>query len=118
YKHGSRNKAAAIAACDDLQLAGQALCLEAMTGRVVSEGALYYAASRRRRIVPITAALRTQVSETAGAVRGMLDSGKLPPPTQDVRRCNGCSLRERCQPEALGRLRAADFSRSPFDPDA
>ena len=28
YKHGNRHKAAAIAACDDLQLAAQALCLE------------------------------------------------------------------------------------------
>ena len=27
YKHGSRHKAADIAACDDVQLAGQALCL-------------------------------------------------------------------------------------------
>ena len=54
YKHGSRNKAADIAACDDVQLAAQALCLEAMTGRAVSEGALYYASSKRRRVVAIT----------------------------------------------------------------
>jgi CRISPR-associated exonuclease Cas4 len=36
YKHGSRNKAADIAACDDIQLAAQAMCLEAMTGKPVS----------------------------------------------------------------------------------
>jgi CRISPR-associated exonuclease Cas4 len=118
YKHGSRHKAADIAACDDVQLAAQALCLEGMTGRAVSEGALYYASSRRRRIVPITAALREQVVQTAQAVRAMLASATLPPPTQDVRRCKGCSLRERCQPEALARLHAADFGRAPFDPDA
>ena len=118
YKHGSRNKAADIAACDDLQLAAQSLCLESMTGRTVSEGALYYASSRRRRVVPITQALRAQVVEAANAVRAMLAGGKLPPPTQDVRRCKACSLRERCQPEALARLQGADFSRSPFDPDA
>ena len=46
YTHGSRHKAADIAACDDVQLAGQALCLEEMTGHAVSEGALYYATSR------------------------------------------------------------------------
>ena len=118
YKHGSRNKAADIAACDDLQLAAQSLCLESMTGRMVSEGALYYASSRRRRVVPITQALRAQVVEAANAVRAMLTDGKLPPPTQDVRRCKACSLRERCQPEALTRLQSADFSHSPFDPDA
>jgi len=65
YKQGSRHKAAEIAACDDLQLAAQALCLEAMTGRAVSEGALFYASSRRRRVVPITTKLRTQAIETA-----------------------------------------------------
>lgn len=48
----------------------------------------------------------------------MLDSAKLPAPTHDVRRCKGCSLRERCQPEALARLQGVDFSASPFDPDA
>lgn len=49
YKHGSRNKAPDIAACDDLQLAAQAMCLEFMTGKQVREGAIYYATSKRRR---------------------------------------------------------------------
>lgn len=49
YKHGSRHKAADIAACDDLQLAAQALCLQEMTGHAVPEGALFYASSKRRR---------------------------------------------------------------------
>ena len=118
YKHGSRHKAADIAACDDVQLAAQAMCLEGMTGRAVSEGALYYASSRRRRVVPITQTLRAQVADTAAAVRAMLTQGTLPPPTLDVRRCKGCSLRERCQPQALARLRDADFDNGPFDPDA
>lgn len=117
YKHGSRHKAADIASCDDLQLTAQAMCLESMTGRAVNEGALYYASSRRRRIVPITEALRSQVVDTTNAVRAMLTSAKLPPPTLDVRRCKACSLRERCQPEAMTRLQGADFSKH-FDPDA
>jgi len=118
YKHGSRHKAADIAACDDLQLAAQALCLEQMTGRAVSEGGLYYASTRRRRVVPITHALRAKVPEAASAVRAMLASGSLPPPTPDARRCRGCSLRERCLPEALARLRGVDFRHGPFEPDA
>jgi len=118
YKHGSRHKAADIAACDDLQLAAQAMCLESMTGRAVSEGALYYASSRRRRIVPITPELRAQVVETALAVRAMLAAGRLPPPTQDARRCKGCSLRERCQPEAIRRLCEDDATARLFDPEA
>jgi len=37
YKHGSKRKAGFIAACDELQLAAQALCLEEMTGRPASQ---------------------------------------------------------------------------------
>ncbi len=106
YKHGSRHKSADIGACDDLQLAAQALCLEEMTGRAVPEGALYYATSRRRRVVPIAAGLQAQVRETRDAVQAMLASGVLPAPTTDVARCKACSLRDRCQPAALARLAA------------
>lgn len=117
YKQGSRHKAPAIAACDALQLAAQALCLEAMGGRAVPEGAIYYASSKRRRVVPITAGLRQQVVEVAAAVRGMLASGQLPPPLEGAevaQRCKGCSLHDRCQPEAtahtLAHLRATLFT--------
>jgi len=120
YKHGSRNKAADIAECDDLQLAAQALCLEAMTGKPVNEGALYYATSKRRRVVPITDQLRADVVQTAEAIRQMLISGELPPPLEAehaAKRCKGCSLQDRCQPQAThaGVLAARAAL---FDPDA
>lgn len=118
YKHGTRNKKAAIAACDDLQLAGQALCLEEMTGRPVPEGALFYAGSKRRRIVPITAELRAEVLATANAIRCMLASGRTPPPVNDER-CHACSLRDLCQPGALAAHETqAVIARQLFDPDA
>jgi CRISPR-associated exonuclease Cas4 len=47
-----------------------------------------------------------------------LASGTLPPPTQDERRCRGCSLRDRCQPQAVDKLRNADPAATLFDPDA
>ena len=121
YKHGSRHKAADIAACDDLQLAAQALCLEAMFGRGVPEGAIYYASSKRRRVVPIHQDLRDQVMQVADAVRGMLQSQKLPPPltgVQATQRCRGCSLRDRCQPEAGQATVLQRATRALFDPDA
>ena len=99
YKHGSRSKAAWIAACDDLQLAAQALCLEEMTGKPVPAGALYYATSRRRREVRVTAALRQRVAEAAAAVRALIEAAVLPAPTFD-KRCDKCSLRDICQPAA------------------
>ena len=120
YKHGSRNKAADIAACDDLQLAAQALCLEAMLGKPVNEGALYYASSKRRRVVPITSSLRAAVAQTANAVREMLTNGQLPPPLESEeasRRCKACSLIDRCQPHATHAGVAAARA-ALFDPDA
>lgn len=120
YKHGSRNKAPDIAACDDIQLAAQGMCLQAMTGKVVSEGALYYATSKRRRVVPITDQLRADVAQAADAIRHMLTSGELPPPLeadQASKRCKACSLLERCQPQATHKgLTAARAAL--FDPDA
>ncbi|MDP1607041.1 MAG: CRISPR-associated protein Cas4 [Rhodocyclaceae bacterium] len=99
YKHGSRNKAAWIAACDDLQLAAQAMCLEDMTGKAVPEGALFYASSKRRRAVVIDAALRGRVAAAVAAVRALLDAAVLPAPTFD-KRCDKCSLADICQPAA------------------
>ncbi len=121
YKQGNRHKAAAIAACDDLQLAAQALCLEAMTGHAVPQGAIFYAGSKRRRVVPITAALRAQVAESRAAVAAQLAGGQLPGPlTGDAanQRCRGCSLRERCQPEAAQSPALAQAELRLFDPDA
>ena len=100
YKHGSRHKRADIAACDDLQLAAQALCLEEMFARAVPEGALYYATSRRRRVVAVDAELRAAVESAVVAVHRLLQAGAMPPPLDDDH-CRACSLRDLCQPEAL-----------------
>jgi len=121
YKHGSRHKAAGIAACDDLQLAAQAMCLESMTGQDVPEGALFYASSKRRRVVAIDAGLRQVVVDTAAAVRAMLFAEALPPPLCGelaAQRCKGCSLKDRCQPEANVSPALAQLRAHLFDPDA
>lgn len=100
YKHGSRHKRADIAACDDLQLAAQALCLEEMFNKAVPEGALYYASSRRRRIVAVDVDLRAKVETVTREVRQLLAAAVLPPPLNDEH-CRACSLHDLCQPEAL-----------------
>ena len=117
YKHGSRRKTGSIAACDELQLAAQALCLEEMTGRAVTEGALFYASSKRRRIVPIGPELRAQVEQAVVAVRALLSAGMLPAPVNDER-CRACSLIELCLPEALAAHDAEQRARQHlFDPE-
>ncbi len=97
YKHGLKR----AKLHDEIQLAAQALCLEEMTGKVISHGAIYHHSSRRRREVAISPTLRTRVVETVAAIRAMLTAGKLPPPVHDAR-CEECSLNEICQPHALG----------------
>ncbi|MGD9887707.1 MAG: CRISPR-associated protein Cas4 [Halothiobacillaceae bacterium] len=100
YKHGAKRKWMN----DDIQLAAQAMCLEDMLGRAVPQGAIFHASSRRRRVVDFTPALRQSVNDTAEAIRAMLASGVLPAPVNDAR-CRECSLKETCQPEALGEKR-------------
>lgn len=117
YKHGSKHKSARVAECDDVQLTAQALCLEEMTGRGVPEGAIYYASSKRRRVVVIDARLRQLVIDAIQAVRAMLRSGRLPSPSFDER-CEKCSLFELCQPASC-LLNAAqiDLRKKLFDPE-
>lgn len=114
FKHGRKHRAVH----DDIQLAGQAMCLEEMFERAVPMGAIYHASSHRRREVEIDETLRALVTETVVAIRSMLESGHLPTPVND-RRCRECSLQEICQPEAVAeRLRHAIAVRSLFNPDA
>lgn len=120
YKRGPRHKSADIAACDDIQLAAQAMCLESMTGRHVNEGALYYAGSKRRRLVQIGKGLRSEVRLVVEAVREMLSLQRLPPPLIGEvasRRCPRCSLNERCQPAAVTSAELAQARTRLFDPD-
>ena len=99
FKHGRKRGAVH----DDIQLAGQAVCLEEMLGRPVTHGAIYHATSHRRREVEITASLRELVAQTADAIRAMLASGRLPPPVNDAR-CRECSLKDICQPQIAAHL--------------
>lgn len=118
YKHGSTRKLPWVVACDEVQLGAQALCLEEMTGRPVREGALFYASSKRRRIVPIGDVLRCRVYQAIESVRQQLAGGVVPSPSWDDR-CAACSLLDLCQPAALAdRGVIATERRRLFEPDA
>ncbi|HID05928.1 MAG TPA: CRISPR-associated protein Cas4 [Armatimonadetes bacterium] len=97
YKHGSRQKKTH----DDVQLAAQALCLEEMTGKSVTEGAIYHHKSHRRRIVKITAELRQHTISLIDEVHILIASGKTPEPVKDRALCRACSLRQTCQPDMV-----------------
>lgn len=98
YKHGPKRKWLN----DDLQVAAQAMCLEEMFSCDVPRGAIFHVASHRRREVVFDVALRDAVVGTVNEILSMSESRSLPPPVND-RRCKECSMREICQPEAIGK---------------
>ncbi len=95
YKHGPRRKGLH----DDVQLCAQALCLEEMLGVPVTEGAIFHVRSRRRRTVALDDALRDETRRVIGAVRAMLETGRMPK-AEPGKQCERCSLRETCLPDA------------------
>lgn len=88
---------------DEVQLCAQALCLEEMTGTQVPEGALFYAETKRRLVVPFDAGLRRQTEDVIGELADVLASGRTPPPTMKRERCRACSLLELCRPDIVAR---------------
>mgnify|MGYP001559035081 FL=1 len=85
---------------ESLQLCAQAICLEEMLGVKVEKGAIFWHASRERKEVVFTEAMRGMAEETAVAVRKMVDERTVPPPVND-KRCKDCSLKESCLPAAI-----------------
>ena len=95
YKIGIRHGDAA-----HLQLAAQALCLEEMLGRSVTQGALWFSGPRRRLPVLIDDTLRSRTLEVISAIRVLVDGGRLPVAVHDAR-CHECQLLGHCLPEVV-----------------
>jgi CRISPR-associated exonuclease Cas4 len=74
-----------------------------MTGRAVTQGFVYYAQSHQRQLVEITEELREGAIATLTAVRQLLQTGTMPPPVYTPR-CRGCSLYEKCLPQAAQKV--------------
>ena len=113
YKHGHKKQRDN----DDLQLAAQAICLSEMLGKVIERGAIFHAASKRRREIVITPGLTERVVVTVSAIRAMLGQYVLPPPVSDER-CPQCSLRDICQLRAMHEQMMGGLRAILFDPEA
>lgn len=87
---------------DQVQLCAQALCLEEMLGLRISSGLIYHAASAKRDEVVFNEPLRTLTLATLDALRATL-ARPLAPAAVLTPRCDGCSLRGTCMPEAAAR---------------
>ncbi|BAZ29223.1 CRISPR-associated Cas4 family protein [Cylindrospermum sp. NIES-4074] len=88
---------------DELQVCAQALCLEEMTGKIVTTGYVYYAQSHQRQLVNISPDLRQDTIATIQAVTQLLETGMMPKPVYS-KRCEGCSLKTQCLPKALEKV--------------
>ena len=96
---------------DELQVCAQALCLEEMTGKTVTQGYLYYIHSHQRQSVPITAELRNSAIATIASVQTLLQTGTMPKAIYS-KRCQGCSLYEQCLPQAADKVKRYQESNS------
>ena len=94
YKKGKRRQFEN----DDAQLCAQALCLEEMFGIGIHSGAVFHAASKRRREVEFTTELR-QLTEDAIAELHRLFETQCVPQAVFKPACEECSLFDICLPK-------------------
>lgn len=93
---------------DELQLCGQAMCLEEMLCCAIPEGALYYGEPHRRTAVRFTADLRGQVQASLSEMH-QLYRRRHTPRVKPTKSCNACSLKELCLPKLFRSKRVTDY---------
>jgi CRISPR-associated exonuclease Cas4 len=91
---------------DEVQLCGQALCLEEMLQKPIASGALFYGKQRRHTPVPFDESLRALTRESARRLHSLFDA-RITPPAVREKKCDSCSLLEICMPDALRYRRGA-----------
>jgi CRISPR-associated exonuclease Cas4 len=95
YKKGKRRKFDN----DDAQVCAQALCLEEMFGIAIERGAVFHAASKRRREVEFTVELRQLTENAIIELHRLIELGQVPPAVFKPA-CEECSLFDVCLPRA------------------
>jgi CRISPR-associated exonuclease Cas4 len=91
--------------CDEVQLCAQALCLEEMLGVEIDGGALFYGSTRRRKEVPFLPSIRRKTEGLALRMQELY-SRRLTPPAAYGKKCDRCSLYDRCLPRSVSRRAA------------
>lgn len=112
YKHGHAKENNA----DRLQLCAQGMALEEMLACDVPQGALYYAETRRREIVPLTQELRAEAQSMSDEMYAYYSRGTTPK-TKPGKHCNACSLKELCLPTLCKKADAKAYLREHIDED-
>ncbi len=107
YKHGSPKANDA----DRLQLCAQGMALEEMLVCDIPQGAIFYAETRRREKVELTAALREKTQKMADEMNDYFARGYTPK-VKPGKYCNACSLKELCLPTLYRHSNVNDYIRS------
>lgn len=94
---------------DDIQLCGQAICLEEMLGIPVNRGAIYYGRPRKRKQVELTEDLRSHLRGAINGVRHMLQTKQVPIAEYNSGKCNSCSLVETCLPRVISQRKSVEL---------
>lgn len=93
YKHGAPREDGA----NELQLCGQAMCLEEMLCCDIEKGALYFGETHRRVEIEFTPELRKDVRDTLAEMHELYKRGSTPK-VRPTKSCNACSLKDLCLP--------------------
>ena len=104
YKRGSDQTRES----DEVQLCGQALCLEEMLCCQIPEGSLFYGETRRRTRVAFDGTLRQRTLDLLHELLGYMDRGYTPG-AKLHKGCNACSLRDICLPKLSRAPSVADY---------
>jgi CRISPR-associated exonuclease Cas4 len=88
---------------DHFQLCAAALCLEERLGCCITYGEIFYHGNRRRQTVNFTPQLR-EATENAIASARLTAIGKMPPPIDQAKKCQACSLIGICLPFEVKQL--------------
>lgn len=86
------------------QVAAQALVLREH-GYRCDEGALYFAKSKKRVLIPLSEHLVRTVEIAVARAKEVVARGEPPPPLENSPKCHGCSLSGICLPDETNLLR-------------
>jgi CRISPR-associated exonuclease Cas4 len=85
--------------CDEVQICGQAMCLEEMLNIKIENGALFYGAQHKRHEVVFDENLRIETRKTSQRLHELVSKG-VTPPAKYEKKCDRCSMIDICVPKA------------------
>ena len=93
---------------DELQLCGQAMCLEEMLCCEILQGALYYGETKHRENIIFLPEMRERVKAYLEEMHGYFER-KYTPKVKKHKGCRNCSLSEICLPQIVNVRKVSEY---------